>query len=956
MRSLLKTVSQSGDLKKVERVGLEPSLHHWVSNHNLFRVEKIARFWKDDAIRLEKHTGEFLTALYSAKIPLFFSLICDGREVIILLGGGETVGRMLISSFPGISMGHVEDKSLIVEQISKLNLSGFIKGIPSRKPGSEKMEKLLRVASDGRWAYVVQAEPLGVAEIKNTIRDISNEIWEVKTQNLLKGTADEENRLAQHQVEVLESVLQKFKMGEDIGMWRASAHILAQEEAVLEAALSTLKGVLSGEDTSPQTVTIHKGDPEADPYTILNSQDLSVLVQLPQEEMQGYTVVDHVKFDVSVPKRHTGRTISVGEVLDGDTQTGTSFMVEIDDLTKNGLVVGVTGTGKTNTCFHILEQAWKKYGIPFLVIESAKSEYRDLAGLEGFNSLKVFTIGDETVAPFRLNPFEVEKGVRIQTHIDHLRSVFNASFVLYAPMPYVLEQALHEIYQDRGWDLTRNENRRGLSPLAYPTLSDFQDKLDEITERMGWEQKMRMDVSASLRARIQSLRVGGKGLMLDTRASTDIDEILKNPTVIELQQVGDDEQKAFIIGLVMVKVYEHYKLFSAKGEIIGGLKHLTLIEEAHRLLKNISTEKASADIANTKGKAVETICNMLSEMRAYGEGMIIAEQIPSKLAPDAIKSTNLKILHRIVDEEDRQVMAGAMNMDEDQKRYISTLKTGRAAVYAEGEDKPILVRIPYQKGKIKERIADTDLAIRYNHRSPTNSPKCEKCESRRNCLGMSKIKDIASDERFRKEVDKFVISALFGGQTLRESFHSLLINVPMQDKQLGCCVIACGIERSVDSRGKLYFWKYDDMIELQHLLERTVEGLIHNRETTGAVEKFQEVYRRLCYSPGGPFPGCSLCTETCLFRYDAERLMKDEEVSENFGSVFEKGSKWEKLEKAGIYCIVAAERAIHSEDINILKKIALCLAAQISHKKGFKIGDQMELCSKVVKAGEFIER
>jgi DNA helicase HerA-like ATPase len=109
----------------------------------------------------------------------------------------------------------------------------------------------------------------------------------------------------------------------------------------------------------------------------------------------------------------------------------------------------------------------------------------------------------------------------------------------------------------------------------------------------------------------------------------------------------------------------------------------TVFEEAHRLLKNVNTEVGTED-ANTKGQAVETFTNMLAEIRAYGQGALIAEQIPTKLTPDAIKNTNLKIMHRIVAEDDRDVMGGAMNITEAQKRQVTALRSGQAVVYAEG--------------------------------------------------------------------------------------------------------------------------------------------------------------------------------------------------------------------------------------------------------------------------------
>lgn len=315
-------------------------------------------------------------------------------------------------------------------------------------------------------------------------------------------------------------------------------------------------------------------------------------------------------------------------IIDRGISTGNNFKISLKDFSKHGLIVGVTGSGKTNSCFHILSQIWSKYKIPFLVIESAKSEYRDLVNHTDFKDCNIFTLGDNTIAPFRLNPFEVPEGILVQSHIDYLKSLFNASFVLYAPMPYILEQSIYEIYEDKGWDLSINKNYRGQSnKRAYPTLTDLYNKIGEVVDRLGYDERISMDVKAGLKARINNLRIGGKGLMLNTRRSIPVQDLFEKPAILELKQFVNDEEKAFVIGLLLIKLYEYYEAqYRAGTEVeFGELRHITLIEEAHRLLKNVPTESAGEESANPKGKAVETFANILSEIRAYGEGILIAE-------------------------------------------------------------------------------------------------------------------------------------------------------------------------------------------------------------------------------------------------------------------------------------------------------------------------------------------
>jgi DNA helicase HerA-like ATPase len=428
--------------------------------------------------------------------------------------------------------------------------------------------------------------------------------------------------------------------------------------------------------------------------TVLNSERLGVLCNLPTREFHGYYVDRFVEFDAHDRLIGTrSAPIAIGEIKVAGTDAlpaDNGYAVEKNDLTRHALIVGITGGGKTNTSKSILSTLWAKEKVPFLVIESAKREYWELRNIKGFEDLTIFTLGDEstrTAVPYRINPFEANPGVSLQTHIDYLLAAFKAAFDLYPPAPYILEQAVYEVYADRGWDTVENTNRYGLT--RYPTLSDLYDKIEVVVDRLGYHAEVKSNVKAALSARIYSLMIGGKGTMLDTATSVPIERLLSSPVVLELEDLGDDETKSFVIGVLLVQLYEHRKSQMTSGS--KTLSHILLVEEAHRLLKNVPE---TGEGGNTRARAVEFFCNMLAEIRTYGQGIIIADQIPTKLAPDTIKNTNLKIVHRTVAQDDRETIGGAMNMSEAQIEYLSSLKRGYAAVYAEGDNRPKLVKMP----------------------------------------------------------------------------------------------------------------------------------------------------------------------------------------------------------------------------------------------------------------------
>jgi len=207
---------------------------------------------------------------------------------------------------------------------------------------------------------------------------------------------------------------------------------------------------------------------------------------------------------------------------------------------------------------------------------------------------------------------------------------------------------------------------------------------------LGYDAEITGNIRAGLRTRLSNLAIGGKGLLLNSGASVSMDYLVAKPTVLELAAIGNDEEKAFLLGALLLSISE----FRQTGGLSDGrLRHVTLVEEAHRLLR-AATETVGTEVANPRAKAVETFCNLLAEVRAYGEGLIVVDQIPAKLAPDIVKNTNLKIVHRLVADDDRRLLGGAMGLTERQQRFLSTLSSGQAVVYSENRESSYLVRIP----------------------------------------------------------------------------------------------------------------------------------------------------------------------------------------------------------------------------------------------------------------------
>lgn len=436
--------------------------------------------------------------------------------------------------------------------------------------------------------------------------------------------------------------------------------------------------------------------------TPLNTEELSIIMNVPRQEVQGITIREAAPFGVNYVLTYNKSDIRIGRVVHKrEPLDELPYVVPRELFKKHAFVCGVTGSGKTNTCMSLL----KNIDLPFLVIEPAKTEYRQMMNL--IPDLRVYTLGRETIAPFRINPFEFEPGSELLTHIDSIEAVFNAAFPMYASMPYILEEAIVEIYRDKGWDLASSTNRYiedmfGDERYDYlPTLQDLYNKIPVIVEQKQYAQEQTMNIQAALMARLSSLLTGSKGLMLNTRRSTPMKELLESKVVLELKNIGDDDEKCFLMGVLLSAVYQYRE---QNGGIGSKLSHVLLIEEAHRLLRH-TPDFVSPEIGNSRGKAVETFTNVISEIREYGQGVIIVDQIPSKLTPDVVKNTNIKIIHRTLAKDDREYVGSTMNLTEEQDRELCLLEVGRAVIHREGMDKAFLVQIdPIKEGL--EHITD----------------------------------------------------------------------------------------------------------------------------------------------------------------------------------------------------------------------------------------------------------
>ncbi len=369
--------------------------------------------------------------------------------------------------------------------------------------------------------------------------------------------------------------------------------------------------------------------------------------------------------------------------------TDQPIRVGLRGLTKHALISGSTGSGKTTTVLELLRQLWVDHGVPFLVIEPVNSDandYRRLLAEPGFEALEVVTVGDESSRPLRFNPFEVPDGVIVAEHTANLLACFKAAFGLWEPLPGIYQDALNLTYLRAG--ILASERSGGVD-RQWPTAVEFMRSMSEVTEDLGYAGEVKSNIEAASIRRAQQLATGVAASAFLTNLPNDIGSLMDRPVILELKTLGAGDEQALMIALLLNAMTEHYQ--AVRGAT-PHLTHVTVVEEAHRLLARPQGGKGD-ESAQAKEKAAEAFANTLAENRKYGEGVIIAEQIPTKLVDDAVKNTNLKVMHRLTADEDRRYLGETMGLDDSQQRFATRLGTGEGLTYSDEFAEAVLVDV-----------------------------------------------------------------------------------------------------------------------------------------------------------------------------------------------------------------------------------------------------------------------
>ena len=513
----------------------------------------------------------------------------------------------------------------------------------------------------------------------------------------------------------------------------------------------------------------------------LSSKELAILAGLPKKEVPGLALREEVEFGLNVETSADG--IKLGKLIQSGEEKAISVFIDKSALDKHIFVTGVTGSGKTTTCQNILLDS----KMPFLVIEPAKTEYRILK--DKCPDLIFFTPGRQDIAPFFLNPFELFPGEAITSRVDMLKATMKASFDMEAAIPQIMETAMYKAYEMKGWNIHTNSHSSVDDPFSngvyvFPTLNDFLEAIKLVTESQGFDDRLKNDYIGSIRARVESLIVGAKGMMLNTPRSIDFYDLVNRKVVIELEEIKSGEEKSLLMGFILTNLQEAIKKRHREN---NNFRHITLVEEAHRLLSRY----IPGDSMNKK-QGVEVFADMLAEVRKYGESLIISDQIPDKMTPEVLKNTNTKIVHKLFARDDKDAIGDTMALDDDQKEFLSKLPPGRSIMFSQGWSKAIQVQIIQQERTDRKEIdSETihQLAVQY-YSEPKNL-------QRGILRGIEEFQNVSASD-----VDNYLWLMRYGDQLIK-TYRKIILNGEIKDDEFN---FLCNEIRRINKKISERFW------------------------------------------------------------------------------------------------------------------------------------------------------
>lgn len=587
----------------------------------------------------------------------------------------------------------------------------------------------------GRGATEKSGNPISMmlgGQVGGSLGGLFQSLAPVEQINSSHGTSTStttENKAITEMLQLVDNQLQRVNEFDSYGMWNVAGYFISDDMSAAEIAASNYRSLMNGENSGSEVSAINSWRSDFDNFsdltlslsrfvhpqfvyggnihtnasTAVSGKELGIHLGLPRNTVPGMSVIEHAEFGKEVnsyqlfPKKHSDNPkdrITLGKVF--DLGQITDKIVELDNksLNMHTFITGSTGSGKSNTVYQLLTELHQD-DIPFLVVEPAKGEYKDVFG--NWRDVNVYSTNPNIAPLINLNPFKFPESIHVLEHVDGLVEIFSVCWPMYDAMPAFLKNAILSSYEEVGWDLGSSTFEG--DELEYPDFEILAEQLEKLIAETDYSAEVKGNYTGALITRVKSLTVGLNKFIF-TQSQTSYEKLFDENCILDISRVKSGETKALIMGL-MVYILNEYRVDQKAASNVG-LKHVTVLEEAHNLLKNTSGNSDSDLI----GKSVEILSNTIAEIRTYGEGFIIVDQSPSSVDISAIKNTNTKIVLRTPEANDRKAVGESMGLTPDQVNEIAKLPSGVAVVYQNDWISPVLTMV--DKAAVQEETYIND--------------------------------------------------------------------------------------------------------------------------------------------------------------------------------------------------------------------------------------------------------
>ena len=644
----------------------------------------------------------------------------------------------------------------------------------------------------------------------------------------------------------IDKQLERIEQCESSGLWSAGAYFLSYDtdRATAEIGATIYRSIMQGEQSGIENSAIntwYNNNKETQdtfdklldyvsslshptfkyqnknlgaeiavlPTSLLSSKEVAIMIGLPRKSVPGLPVVEHISLAKEVVRldgdRKSEEKLVLGSIFDqGIVRNGNKVTLDIKSLTQHTFVTGSTGCGKSNTIYYLIDQLRKDDKVKFMVIEPAKGEYKDVFGTEhiyGTNPLKSPLL--------KINPFRFPDGVHVLEHIDRLIEIFNVCWPMYAAMPAVLKEAILNAYEDCGWDLYNSKNK--YSNELFPTFADLLNELILVINTSAYSEEVKSNYQGSLVTRVKSLNNGICKQIFSGQEIGDT-KLFDENVIVDLSRIGSQETKSLIMGILIMRLNEYRA--NSGIEHNSRLRHITILEEAHNILKRCSQEQ-SMEGSNVAGKSVEMISNAIAEMRTYGEGFVIVDQSPGAVDVSAIRNTNTKIIMRLPEENDRKIAGKASAMKDNQIDEIAKLPTGVAVVYQNDWEAPVLCKIGKFEGQ----------ELKFNY-----IPKEEEKEAVDNSANVEILKFLLNG-RVKNPIDIDI-----------DKVWDIILKSSLSTYNI---TTLCDAVEEFKKEGELHLWKDSNFEKLSKLVTEIISAKTEVKRIASVTTNFEELTQKL---------------------------------------------------------------------------------------------------------------